>query len=87
LTITVLPFSFNFLKKQKCGHLCPSEKVLVAKIDLHENEWVYCSKPLLVLANTQKHSLVFTIKEMIKLRDCNKKKPKTKEFNHFITTQ
>ena len=42
--ITFLSFSFDWSNKQKQGAFCPSENVLVAKIDLHENEWVYCSK-------------------------------------------
>jgi hypothetical protein len=45
LEITFVSFSINFLKKQKHGHLCPREKVHLAKIDLHEMRWVYCSKP------------------------------------------
>ena len=43
--MTFVPFSFSIPKNKKQGSLCPSEKVLVAKIDLHENEWVYCNKP------------------------------------------
>jgi len=43
--MTFVPFSFSFPKNKKQGSLCPSEKVLVVKIDLHENEWVYCNKP------------------------------------------
>jgi len=56
LKITVLPFSFNFLKKQKRGHLCPSEKVLLAKIDLRENEWVYIYHLKKNLSNVEPNS-------------------------------
>jgi len=45
MTITFVPFSFSFPKKQKHGSFGPGEKVLLAKIDLHKNEWVYYSKP------------------------------------------
>jgi len=39
-----MSFSFDFFKEQRIGYLCPNKKVLVAKIDLHKMEWVYCSK-------------------------------------------
>jgi len=45
MKITFVSFTIYFLKKQKHGHWCLSEKVLVAKIDLNENELVYCNKP------------------------------------------
>jgi len=45
MTIAFVSFSFNFSIKQKYGYFGPSEKVLDAKIVLHKNEWVYCSKP------------------------------------------
>jgi len=45
MKITSVSFSFNISKKTKIWVFCPTEKVLTAKIDFHENEWVYCSKP------------------------------------------
>jgi hypothetical protein len=48
MKITFVRSSFKLSKTQKEGSLSPSEKVLITKIDLHENEWVYCNKPLYI---------------------------------------
>jgi len=35
---------FVYFQNNKNWVFDPNQKVLLAKMDLHENEWVYCSK-------------------------------------------